>query len=62
MCDDDASQFARRRRCTLILESHVNALGLKKMHDDLMAGEQLMSRARELVDSTDGPLDGCSRT
>ena len=49
-------------RCTLLLESHVNALSAKNLRPDLVAGEKLMARARELVDTTDGPMDGGSRT
>ena len=49
-------------RCTLLLESHVNALSAKQLRPDLVAGEKLMARARELVDTTDGPMDGGSRT
>ena len=49
-------------RCSLLLETHVNALGTKKAHSELLAGEKLMSRVRDLIDTTDGLMDGCSRT
>ncbi|CAK0815088.1 unnamed protein product, partial [Prorocentrum cordatum] len=42
--------------------THANSFGNQKIRSELLAGEKLMSRARDLIDTTDGLMGGFSRT